>query len=246
MRQNLSFISSDRYSEVLVLSGDHVYCMDYGPLVAFHRERKAHVTIGMIPVSPEETRHFGTATLDRTGGSSTGRKRPQRPGRTSPPWASTSSTGQYLTATLKKTKEEDFGKQIIPRALKEAHVYGYPFEGYWRDVGTMQAYWDANMDLLKADSGLTPEACDIRTNHAAEALPYDRAPARISASARAVNSAVSPGCVVSGAVEGSVLSPGVVIEKGAFVKDSIIMHDTVIRQGARIERSVTGQRDRCR
>ncbi len=238
VRQNLNFVSSERYSEVLVLSGDHVYCMDYGPLLAFHRERKASVTIGMIPVAPEETRHFGTATLDKD------RKIVDWQEKAAKARSNLASMGiyvfdrQYLTATLTKTKEEDFGKQIIPRALKEAHVYGYPFEGYWRDVGTIQAYWDANMDLLRADSGLTPEACDIRTNHTAEALPYDRSPVRISASARAVNSAVSPGCIVSGTVEGSVLSPGVVIERGAFVKDSIIMHDTVIRQGAHIERSV--------
>jgi glucose-1-phosphate adenylyltransferase len=238
VRQNLRFISSDRYTEVLVLSGDHVYCMDYGPLVAFHKERRAQVTIGMIPVAPEETRHFGTATLDGD------RKIVDWQEKVAKARSDLASMGiyvfdrAYLTAALEKTKDEDFGKQIIPRAIKEALVYGYPFEGYWRDVGTVQAYWDANMDLLKAASGLAPGACGIRTNHAGEALPQDRVPAKISASARAVNSAVSPGCVVSGTVEGSVLSPGVIIEKGASVRDSIIMHDTVIREGARIERSI--------
>jgi glucose-1-phosphate adenylyltransferase len=145
---------------------------------------------------------------------------------------------EYLVRTLGETREEDFGKQIIPRALKEGNVYGYLFESYWRDVGTIQAYWDANMDLLKPESGLNPESCGIRTNQVAEALPYDRPPAKVSGSSCAVNSAVSPGCSVSGGVENSILSPGVVIEKGAFVKDSIIMHDSVVRRGAGVERSI--------
>lgn len=192
----------------------------------------------MIPVPTEETRHFGTGTLD-------GEKRIiDWQEKAAKARSNLASMGiyvfdrEYLVETLGKTKDEDFGKHIIPRALEEANVYGYPFEGYWRDVGTMQAYWDANMDLLRPDSGLMPEACSIRTNHAAEGLPYDRPPARVSASACAVNSAISPGCVIAGAIENSILSPGVVIEKGASVKDSIVMHDTVISQGARICRSI--------
>ena len=105
--------------------------------------------------------------------------------RISPPWASTSSTGSTSSGPFGETKEEDFGKQIIPRALKEGRVYGYPFESYWRDVGTIQAYWDANMDLLKPESGLNPEGCGIRTNQAAEALPYDRPPAKVKTVRRA-------------------------------------------------------------
>ena len=111
-------------------------------------------------------------------------------------------------------------------------MYAYLFEGYWRDVGTIQAYWDANMDLLKPEAGLNPEGCGIRTNQAAKALPYDRPPAKVSGSSYAVHSAISPGCIVLGRIENSIISPGVVIEKGAFVKDSIIMHDSIVRQGA--------------
>ena len=94
------------------------------------------------------------------------------------------------------------------------------------------------MDLLKAGSGLTPEACGIRTNQTAEQLPYDRPPSIAAGSARISNSAISPGCVISGRVENSILSPGVIVEKGAFVKDSIIMHDSVIKKGARVERTI--------
>jgi glucose-1-phosphate adenylyltransferase len=238
VRQNLSFVSSGSYSEVLILSGDHIYCMDYWPLVLFHRERRAQVTIGMIPVPWEETRHFGTATLD-------GEKRIIDWEEKSPRARSNlASMGiyvfdrDYLVATLRETKDEDFGKQIIPKALEEAGVYGFPFEGYWRDAGTIEAYWDANMDLLRPDSGLAPEANGIRTNQTSEQLPYDRPPSIAAASAHIVNSAISPGCIVSGQVERSILSPGVIIEKGALVRDSIIMHDSIIRRGARVERSI--------
>ncbi len=238
VRQNLSFVSSGSYSEVLILSGDHIYCMDYWPLVLFHRKHRAQVTIGMLPVPWEETRHFGTATLD-------GERRIIDWEEKSPQARSNlASMGiyvfdrEYLVATLTETKDEDFGKQIIPKALEEADVYGYPFEGYWRDAGTIEAYWDANMDILKPDSGLAPENCGIRTNHGAEQTPYDRPPSIAAGSARIANSAISPGCVISGRVEHSILSPGVIVEKGAFVRDSIVMHDSVIRRGAHVERTI--------
>jgi glucose-1-phosphate adenylyltransferase len=238
VRQNLNFVMSGSYSEVLILSGDHIYCMDYWPLVLFHRERRAQVTIGMIPVPWEETRHFGTGALD-------GENRIVDWEEKSPNSRSNlASMGiyvfdrEYLVAALGETKDEDFGKQIIPKALEEAGVYGYPFEGYWRDAGTIEAYWDANMDLLKASSGLAPEACDIRTNQIAEQLTYDRPPSIATGSARISNSAISPGCLISGTVEHSILSPGVIIEKGAHVRDSIVMHDSIIRKGARVERSI--------
>ncbi len=214
VRQNMSFLSSGQYTEALILSGDHVYCMDYGPLVQFHRANRAHVTIGMIRVPWGETRHFGTGTLD-------GEKRivdwEEKSKRARSNLASMGIyvfDRDYLVTTLSETKEEDFGSQIIPRALKGAKVFGYPFEGYWRDVGTIDAYWDANMDLLRPGSGLSPEACGIRTNQSADQLPYDRPPAQIIGSAHVANAAVSPGCVILGSVENSILSPGVIIEKG--------------------------------
>jgi glucose-1-phosphate adenylyltransferase len=238
VRQNLDFVLSGSYEEVLILSGDHIYCMDYSPLVQFHRDHRSQVTIGMIPVPWEETRHFGTATLDGT------KRIIDWEEKSLHSRSNLASMGiyvfdrDYLVAALDDTRDEDFGKQIIPNALREARVYGYPFDGYWRDVGTIQAYWDANMDLLRPDSNLRPEACGIRTNPIAHGLPYDRPPVRVGGSARLVNSAVSPGCVVRGSAENSILSPGVVIETGAFVRDSIVMHDTVIKKGARVERSI--------
>lgn len=244
VRQNLDFITSGQYTDVLVLSGDHVYCMDYWPLIDFHRARQAQVTIGMIPVPWEETRHFGTGIVDEN------RRIVDWEEKSPKARSNLASMGiyvfdrEYLVKSLGETKEEDFGKQIIPKALREANVYGYPFEGYWRDAGTIDAYWDANMDLLKPDSGLSPEACNIRTNQAAEDLPYDRPPARVTSYAHIANSAVSPGCTISGRVENSILSPGVRIERGAFVRDSIIMHDALISRGAHVACSIIDKKVR--
>ncbi len=238
VRQNLSFISSGPYTDVLILSGDHVYCMDYRPLIRFHRERNAHVTIGMIPVPWEETRHFGTGALDDRDRIIDWQEKPRNARSNLASMGIYAFDREYLVRALSETKEEDFGKQIIPRALTEGRVYGYRFESYWRDVGTIQAYWDANMDLLKPESGLNPEGCDIRTNQAANTLPYDRPPAKVKTAARAFNSAISPGCIISGGIENSILSPGVLIEKDAYVRDSIIMHDSVVRRGASVERSI--------
>ena len=234
----MSFLSSGQNTEALILSGDHVYCMDYGPLVQFHRANRAHVTIGMIRVPWGETRHFGTGTLDGENRIVDWEEKSKRARSNLASMGIYVFDRDYLVTTLSKTKEEDFGSQIIPRALKGAKVFGYPFEGYWRDVGTIDAYWDANMDLLRPGSGLSPEACGIRTNQSADQLPYDRPPVRIIGSAHVANAAVSPGCVIQGSVENSILSPGVIIEKGAFVKDSIIMHDAKVGKGTRIERSI--------
>jgi glucose-1-phosphate adenylyltransferase len=238
VRQNLDFVRSGPYSEVLILSGDHIYSMDYSTLVQFHRDQKAKVTIGMITVPWDETRHFGTAVLDGE------RRIIDWEEKSLQARSNLASMGiyvfdrDYLVSSLEETKEEDFGKQIIPRALRDGRVYGYPFDGYWRDVGTIQAYWDANMDMLKAGSGLTPEASDVRTNQVSDGISYDRPPARIGASARIVNSAISPGCDLSGTVENSILSPGVVVERGAVVKDSIVMHDSRLAAGSRVMRSI--------
>ncbi len=122
--------------------------------------------------------------------------------------------------------------------MKAARVYGYPFHGYWRDAGTIEAYWAANMDLLDPQSALTPHLAHVKTNHTTESMFYDRPPTRIVNGAAVTNSLLSPHCTIMGRVQNSVLSPGVVVEKGALVKDSIVMHDSIIRQGAHVERCI--------
>ncbi len=238
VRQNLDFITAGDYKEVLILSGDHIYCMDYAPLVRFHRDRKAHVTVGMLPVPWEETQHFGVGIVDHRDRIIGWQEKPRTARSNLASMGIYVFDRKYLVRTLHETKEADFGQHIMPKALSEAKVYGYAFHGYWRDAGTIQAYWDANMDLLDPESVLTPGLCTIRTNHATERMYYDRPPTRVVNRAEVTNSLLSPDCTVLGRVQNSVLSPGVKVEKGALVKDSVVMHDSVIRSGAHVERCI--------
>jgi glucose-1-phosphate adenylyltransferase len=238
VRQNLDFVTAGDYKEVLILSGDHIYCMDYTPLVRFHRDRKADVTVGMLYVPWEETQHFGVGIVDEGDRVIDWQEKPQEARSNLASMGIYVFNREYLVRTLQETKEGDFGQHVIPRALKAARVYGYPFHGYWRDAGTIHAYWDANMDLLDPGSALTPCLYKIKTNHVTEHMYYDRPPTRIVNRAEVMNSLLSSNCTIMGRVQNSVLSPGVVVEKGAFVKDSVVMHDSIIRSGAHVERCV--------
>ena len=243
VRQNLDFITAEPACDnVLIVSGDHVYSMDYGALIDFHNARGAKVTIGMITVPIEEASSFGIGVVDDEMRIVDWEEKPKHPTSTLASMGIYVFDREYLVRTMKRTKEEDFGQHIIPKAMREGVVYGYPFNGYWRDVGTIQAYWDANMDLVTPGSELDPGAWKTKTNVLAEDLPYDRPPVRVLPEAGLVHSAVSPGCIIEGRVERSVLSPGVIVERDAVVKDSVVMHDAVIRKGARVERCIIDKR----
>ncbi len=142
----------------------------------------------------------------------------------------------YLLNLLSKDKDMvDFGIHLIPEAIASDNVFAYPFEGYWRDVGTIQAYWEANMDLLKDDSEIFPETWGIRPNPESEQLFADRIPARFSTGSKVSRSMISAGCVIEGEVVNSVLSPGVKVGPGCRITDSIILHDCVIDEGATVD-----------
>lgn len=240
VRQNLDFVTREPVCDtVLIVSGDHVYSMDYGALIDFHKKHHAKVTIAMITVPLEEAFNFGIGVVDRQNRIVAWEEKPKKA------TSDLASMGiyvfdqEYLVRTMKRTKEEDFGQHIIPKAMKEGVVYGYPFKGYWRDVGTLQAYWDANMDMLSpVETTLDPWAWRTKTNVLAEGPPYDRPPIKVLPEAKLVRSSISPGCVVEGHVERSVLSPGVIVEKGAVIRDSVIMHDTVVKRGSLVERCI--------
>lgn len=238
VRQNLLFLTSSEKEIVLVLSGDHVYHMDYRPMIEFHRDRGAHVTVGMIPVPWEDTPQFGTAIIDE------GQRIIDWEEKSPKAKSNLASMGiyvfsiDYLVNALTTSREADFGHHIIPMALSEAKVYGYKFDGYWRDAGTLQAYWDANMDLLNPDSGINPEAWGTMTNLVTDGMPYDRPPARVVKGGEIVRSIVSPGCEIGGRVVNSILSPGVIVKNNAVVEDSVIMHDVVIGEGTVVNRCI--------
>jgi glucose-1-phosphate adenylyltransferase len=239
VRQNLDFITLARTAKyVVLLSGDHVYHMDYRNLIEFHEASGAKLTIGMIVVPWEETHNFGIGIVDGTQRIVDWEEKPARARSNLASMGIYVFDADYLVRMLKTTRQEDFGHHIIPKAMQDGHVYAYPFQGYWRDVGTIQAYWDANMDLLTPFSDLQPERWGTMTNVMAEAVSLDRSPIKFGDGAAVSESAISPGCVIDGTVEHSVLSPGVVVEKGAVVRDSVIMHDTVLKIGAHVERSI--------
>jgi glucose-1-phosphate adenylyltransferase len=238
VRQNISFVQSAKSDEIMILSGDHVYQMDYQDMVAFHREKGARVTIATLPVAWEDTHQFGTAIInDNNRIVEWEEKSPKAK-------SNLASMGiyvfdrHYLISLLTESKEDDFGHHIIPQALEEEVVYAYPFGGYWRDVGTIQAYWDANMDILDPSSDINPESWRIMTNINAGSPLYDRPPVSVAGRARIKRSLISPGCTIEGRVENSVLSPGVVVKRGASVRNSIIMHDCIIEEGAQVERAI--------
>jgi len=238
VRQNISFVMSAKSEEIMILSGDHVYHMDYRRMVSFHRQKKARVTIATIPVPWEETHQFGTAVTDDDNRIVQWEEKSPRARSNLASMGIYVFDRTYLIDLLTESREDDFGHHIIPRALEENVVYAYPFDGYWRDVGTVQAYWDANMDLLDPSSGIDPGSWRTMTNINAGGPAFDRPPVLVSSGARVERSIVSPGCTVEGHVERCVLSPGVTVERGAFVRDSIIMHDCRIGEGTRVERSI--------
>ncbi len=238
VRQNLDFILQRPSKEVLILSGDHVYYMDYRKLIAFHREREAQVTVAMMPVPWEQTHHFGIAITDEEGRIIDWEEKPAKARSNLASMGVYVFDTSYLVDVLQRVPYEDFGMHILPQALKEARVYAYRFEGYWRDVGTLEAYFQANMDLLRPDSGLDPEEWGIMTNVMPHGLSADWPPAQVLCTGQVEESVVSPGCLIGGVVKRSVLSPGVTIEEGAEVEDCIIMHGTYISKGAKLKRVI--------
>ncbi len=238
VRQNLDFIIQRPSREVLILSGDHVYHMDYRELVNFHRERRAQVTVAMMPVPWEQTHHFGIAITDKEGRIIDWEEKPAQARTNLASMGVYVFDTSYLVDVLQRVKQEDFGMHILPQALKEARVYAFPFSGYWRDVGTLESYFQANMDLLRRDSGLDPEAWGTMTNVMPHGMSFDWPPAQILCSGWVEESVISPGCIIAGTVKRSVLSPGVVVEEDACLEDCVVMHGAVISAGAQLKRVI--------
>ncbi len=236
--QNMQFVHHYNAERLLVLSGDHIYRMNYAPMVEFHKEKKAHITIAMMRVPWEETRHFGIGITNKEQRIIEWEEKPEKAK------SNLASMGvyvfdvAYLEEALANRTGHDFGKNIIRDAIKARDVYAYPFEGYWADVGTIKAYWQASMEILQPEAGLRLQEWGVRTNFDEEGLKGDRPPSRIGSQARVVNSLVAAGCQIDGYVQNSILSPGVRVEKGAEVIDSVIMQDSCIGAGARLFRVI--------
>jgi glucose-1-phosphate adenylyltransferase len=232
--QNLSMIDQAPGDTVLILAGDHVYKMDYSPFVAFHRQRRADATIAVRRVPLAEASRMGILAVDETGRITEFQEKPKQPK------SDLASMGVYVFSkrALHRSLDEsrpDFGGDVIPAMLESrARVYGYRFDGYWQDVGTVHSYWEANMALLED----TPQLDLYDKGWLIHTRSEERAPAKIGATAQVHRSLISHGCQVDGMIVNSVLSPGVVVGVGAVVRDSIVMFDTIIRPGAVIDRAI--------
>lgn len=238
--QNLNFIRRYSPRRILVLSGDHIYRMDYRRMVEHHEAQGAAVTLAAMPVPPEETHRFGIIVDDADGNVVEFQEKPKVAR------GNLASMGIYIfdTDVLIRELEEsagrggtDFGRDVIPGILGREKMCTYRFEGYWRDVGTIDSLFTANLDLLDVGSGIDLGAWRARTNLEYEGV-RSMPPAGILPGARVVESMVSPGCVVEGTVERSILSPGVRVARGASVVDSIVMHRSIIGVGATVARSI--------
>ncbi len=239
--RNFSYIARHEPELVLVLSGDHIYCMDYAALIEFHIGMGADATIAVMEVPIERAHLFGTVMADSQGWIHGFEEKPTEPK------SNIVSLGIYVfnTEALTRVLEEvcglrgevDFGKHVFPYMLGRRKLAAYRFGGFWQDVGTIKAYFDTTMELLDPDSPLDLPNWNVRTNMEADGLG-DRPPAYIARGAKVRYSTLARGCRIYGEVEGSVLSPGVVIEAGAVVRNSIIMHDARVEGGARVENVV--------
>ena len=238
--QNLNFI--DRYDPdyVLILSGDHIYKMDYAAMLDYHKKMNADCTISVLEVSLEEASRFGIMNTDENGKIYEFEEKPKHPKSTK------ASMGIYIfNAKLLKDyliadeadpeSQKDFGKNIIPKLLADGRaLYAYPFSGYWKDVGTISSLWEANMDLLSD----TPKFDLFDRSWRIFSRSSARPPQFAGEGASVSGSLVTEGCEIYGKVEHSVLFDGVYVAPGAVVRDSVIMSGTRIEAGARVEYSI--------
>ncbi len=238
--QNIYFIERYNPKYIVVLSGDHIYKMDYAKMIDFHEKNSADATIAVIKVPMEEASRFGIMNTDSDLRINEFEEKPKVPKN------NMASMGVYVFTweVVKKYLEEDannpnssndFGKNIIPAMLNGGEkLFAYPFEGYWKDVGTVDSLWDANMDLLSDSPDLDLSDASWRIYSRNPNMP----PQYVAKSADIKRSIITEGCSVYGTVRNSVLFAGVEIEEGAIVEDSIIMAETVIKKGSVVRRAI--------
>ena len=241
--QNLRYMESYNPEYVLILSGDHIYKMDYEVMLDFHKANHADVTIATMPVSMEEASRFGIMNTDESGRIVEFEEKPEHPK------SNLASMGIYiftwkllrkmLMADIKNPdSSHDFGKDIIPTMLNDNRtLYAYKFEGYWKDVGTLDSLWEANMDLLSPSVPLDLYEQNWKIYSRNNNMP----PQYIGDKAEVENSMISEGSTINGKVDFSVIFAGATVEEGATVNYSIIMPGTVIKSGAVVEYSIVGE-----
>ncbi|WP_147568599.1 glucose-1-phosphate adenylyltransferase [[Clostridium] dakarense] len=241
--KNMDFIDNYNPEYVLVLSGDHIYKMDYNKMLSYHKERNAKATIAVIEVPWDEASRFGIMNTNNDGSIYEFDEKPENPKN------NLASMGVYifdwkvLKSYFKQIETEnvnydDFGKNLLPKMLEDnVEMFAYPFTGYWRDVGTIQSLWEANMDLINSEEVLKINDNKWRIYTNTKAMP----PQYVGLKASLSNSMIADGCMVLGKVDHSVLSHGVEVGEGSIIKDSVIMPNVKIGKNVVIEKAMIGE-----
>jgi glucose-1-phosphate adenylyltransferase len=248
VQQNFGFVKDHNPDLVLILSGDHIYEMNYDAMIAFHIDHQADLTMATIRVPMSEASRYGIVSYGEDYRVSSFIEKPPQPP------SNMVNMGVYVFSTDVLDREllqdhhdpsssHDFGKDILPKMIADkARVFAYPYSGYWMDVGTIYSYWQAHMDLLapKPSVDLSDRSWVIHTR------TEERSPVRINRDAEIIDSLITDGCILEGGcqVEKSVLSPGVYIHKAARVSESILLTDAVIEEGAIVHRAIIDKRVR--
>ena len=241
--QNIKYIEQYDPEYVLILSGDHIYKMNYNKMLEFHKEKKADLTVAHINVPLEEASRFGILNTDDDLRIVEFLEKPEHPVSTKASMGIYIFNWKVLREYLIRDEEnseseKDFGKNIIPMLLEEdRRIYAFPFEGYWKDVGTIESLWEANMDLIKRkdEFNISDKSWKIYYRH------EGRLPQFIAESAEVTDSMISDGTIVLGKVHESILSSGVSVGKNAKVLGSIIMQNAVIEEGATVVNSIIAE-----
>jgi len=234
VRRNATAIAEENPDLVLVLAGDHVYKMDYRPFIETHIAKEADLTVAVLTVPPDEATRMGICLIDADDRIVEWEEKPAQPR------SDLASMGVYVFTpeALRRwvtPKRHDFGKDVVPAMIKAGRrVFAHRFDGYWRDVGTVEAYWKANLDLV----GLVPPLDLFDRDWLIHTRTEGRSPAKSGPNAVFRHSIVSHGCIINGIVENSLLSQGVRVLEGAIVRDSVIMLDAEIGAGAVIDGSI--------
>jgi len=240
--QNTNFIDSYEPEYVIVLSGDHIYKMDYSNMLDFHKEKCADATIAVIEVPIDEAQRFGIMNTTTDNRIYEFEEKPQNPKSNMASMGVYIFNWKFLKCALKddetnKLSSNDFGKNIIPSMLKnDKKLYAYPFKGYWKDVGTIESLWEANMDLIDDNNELNihDETWKIYSINPTNPAQY------IGPNAEVNNSLVVEGCIVLGTVSNSVLFHGVTVGKNSKVTNSVIMPNTKIADNVIIDKAIIG------
>lgn len=231
--QNLDRIEAEDISEVLVLSGDHIYKMDYTPMLDFHRENQADVTLAVTHMPEEDLQRFGTVSIDESGQVTRFREKVKHPE------SDLISMGVYifnkdiLRQWLEGRAGHDFGRNVFPKMVRKGRIFAYVFNGYWRDIGTVDTYWQANMEMIDMHQSFLADV-DWPMYTKESEFP----PTKIHKTGSINNCLVASGCAIEGHVINSVISSGVKVAEGAVVKDSIIMDGTKVGWNSVIDRSI--------